>query len=46
MIGGKEIRAGDRVVLFAYGAHHNAEVLGRARRVPARALHGRAAKKR
>ena len=24
-IGGKEIRPGDRVVLFAYGAHHNPE---------------------
>jgi cytochrome P450 len=23
VIGGKEIKAGDRVVLFAYGAHHN-----------------------
>ena len=23
LIGGKEIKAGDRVVLFAYGAHHN-----------------------
>ena len=25
VIGGKEIKAGDRVVLFAYGAHHNAK---------------------
>ena len=24
-IGGKHIRAGDRIVLFAYGAHHNAK---------------------
>ena len=32
VIGGKEIKPGDRVVLFAYGAHHNPQVLGRARR--------------
>ena len=40
-IGGKPINPGDRIVLFAYGAHHNPKLLGGARRSSARAVDGR-----
>ena len=41
VIDGKEIRAGDRVALFAYGAHHNAKYWDEPGGVHARALAGR-----
>ena len=39
-IGGKKVKPGDRVVMFAYGAHHDPRFWDEPGRVPARALDG------